>query len=175
MSRSSLAPARLQHVLDRLDEMLNLIACIALVLMLFAVVLQVITRYAMKDPIGGVIGISEQFLMPLVVFLSLSWVQKHEGHIRVAALWDRLGSRARRIVGGLVNALGALLFAIVTWAVGSEAFLSWQMGYDTSGDISVPLMLALLIPTFGSALLTLRLALGTIWTSADAADPSLSD
>ncbi len=168
-------PRRLQRIIDRLDEALNLVACLALAVLLLAIMLQVISRYLMKDPIGGVMGVSEQFLMPLIVFLALSWVQKHDGHIRVTVLWDRFGSATRRVVGRSVNALGALVFAAITWAVGSEAVLSWQMKYDTSGDITVPLVLALLIPTFGSALLTLRLALAALWPPAGAADPALSD
>jgi TRAP-type C4-dicarboxylate transport system permease small subunit len=153
----------LRRFIDRLDEALNVVACVALALMLLAVVLQVISRYALNDPIEGVIGISEQFIMPLVVFLTLSWVHMHDGHIRVPLLWDRFAPRARRWVGAFVNAGGALLFGAITWAVGSEALLAWQMKYDTSGDISVPLYLALLIPTFGSALLTLRLAGSVLW------------
>jgi TRAP-type C4-dicarboxylate transport system permease small subunit len=150
-------------VLDRVDEALNLGACAALAVMLVAVLVQVATRYLLNDPVGGVVGLSEQFLMPLVVFLTLSWVQMHGGHIRVTALWDRLGSRARRRVGRLVDAAGALLFGAIAWAVGSEAWLAWQMGYETSGDISVPLVWALAVPTFGSALMMLRLAVGACW------------
>lgn len=153
----------LRRFIDRLDEALNLAACVALALMLLTVVVQVISRYALNDPLEGVIGLSEQFIMPLVVFLTLSWVQMHDGHIRVSLLWDRFGPRTRRWVGAVVNAGGALLFGVITWAVGGEALLAWQMKYDTSGDISVPLYLALLIPTFGSALLTLRLAASVLW------------
>lgn len=153
----------MRRFIDRLDEALNMVACVALAQMLLMVVIQVFSRYALKDPLEGVIGISEQFIMPLVVFLTLSWVQMHDGHIRVSLLWDRFGPGARRWVEAFVNAAGALLFGAITWAVGSEALLAWQMKYDTSGDISVPLYLALLIPTFGSALLTLRLAASVLW------------
>lgn len=153
----------LWRVLDRLDELLNVVACAALALMLLAVIAQVFTRYVLNDPVGGVIGISEQFIMPLLVFLTLSWVQRHDGHIRVTVLWDRFGPRTRRWVGAFLDGGGALLFGGIAWAVGSEAWLSWQMKYDTSGDISVPLYLPLLIPTFGSALLALRLAASAAW------------
>jgi len=158
--------------IDAVDRTVNVLARLALVLMVVLISVQVFTRYVLNDPLQGVIGVTEQFLMPLMVFCSLSYVEMHDGHIRAGMLYDSYPPRLRTVVHAALCLVSAVFFALVVYATASEAWVSYNQGYETSGDIAVPLVWALVIPPVGCFLLALRLTVNAWRGPKPAADPA---
>lgn len=143
--------------IDSIDLAVSVLARLAIVVMLVLISVQVFTRYVLNDPLQGVIGVTEQFLMPIMVFCGLSYVEMRDGHIRAAMLYDVYPPRLRTVVHAAICLVSAVFFGFVTYATASEAWVSYSHGYETSGDIAVPLVWALAIPAGGCALITIRL------------------
>ena len=62
----------LGRAMDRVDTGMNWLSRAAMMVMLVLILIQVFTRYILNDPIEGVIGATELYLMPIIVFGSLS-------------------------------------------------------------------------------------------------------
>lgn len=157
---------------DTLDLTVNVLARLSLILMVALISVQVFTRYVLNDPLQGVIGITEQFLMPLMVFCSLSYVEMHDGHIRAGILYDAYPPRVRKVAHAAICLVCAVFFALVVYATASEAWVSYSQGYETSGDISVPLVWALVVPPVGCFLLVLRLIVNALRGPKPTVDPA---
>jgi len=147
----------LGRAMDRVDTWANRISRIALTIMLVLILVQVFTRYILNDPIEGVIGATELYLMPIIVFGSLSYLEMHDGHVRVGILFDSLPERVRAGLDVILRLTAAGFFALVGYAASLEALKAWNFGYRTSGEIDAPLVTALVIAPIGCALLVLRL------------------
>ena len=80
----------LGRAMVRMDTWANWLSRAALTIMLVLILVQVFTRYILNDPIEGVIGATEFYLMPIIVFGSLSYLEMHDGHVRVGILFDAL-------------------------------------------------------------------------------------
>lgn len=101
-------------------------AAIAFFAMLF-VGAEVVMRYAFNSPIPGHLEGSE-LLMPIIVFLALSYTQSMRGHVGMDLFLDSLPSRAK-----LYATMGTLLIsifvcAVLAWFSAKNAWQLWQ--YD---------------------------------------------
>jgi TRAP-type C4-dicarboxylate transport system permease small subunit len=143
--------------MDRVDTWANRISRAALTIMLVLILIQVFTRYVMNDPIEGVIGATELYLMPIIVFGSLSYLEMHDGHVRVGIVFEALPERVRFVLGVILRLVAAAFFALVGYAASLEALKAWDFGYRTSGDIDAPLVTTLMIAPIGCVLIVLRL------------------
>lgn len=142
---------------DRLDRLANGASRTALVLMLVLILVQVFTRYILSDPMGGVISATELYLMPIVVFGSLSYLEMHDGHVRVGILFDALPARLRSSIDIVLRLIAAAFFGLIAYGTTLEVLKAWEFGYRTSGGIDAPLVTTLVIAPLGSLLMVLRL------------------
>jgi len=143
--------------MDRLDRMANGVSRIALVVMLVLILVQVFTRYILNDPVEGVIGATELYLMPIIVFGSLSYLEMFDGHVRVGIVFDTLPARVRAALNIILRLISSAFFGLVAYGATKEAVKAWDFGYRTSGDIDAPLVTTLIIAPIGCSLLVLRL------------------
>ena len=147
----------LGRAMNRLDIWANWLSRAAMMIMLILIFVQVFTRYVLNDPIEGVIGATELYLMPIIVFGSLSYLEMHDGHVRVGILFDALPDKVRAGLDVILRLVAAVFFALVCYGASREALKAWDFGYRTSGDIDAPLVTALVIAPIGCLLIVLRL------------------
>ena len=147
----------LGRAMDHVDTWANWLSRAAMVIMLVLILIQVFTRYILNDPIEGVIGATELYLMPIIVFGSLSYLEMHDGHVRVGILFDSLPDRLRAGLNIFLHLAAAVFFALVCYGASREVLKAWDNGYRTSGDIDAPLVTTLVIAPIGCLLIVLRL------------------
>ncbi len=147
----------LGRAMDRVDTWANWLSRAAMTLMLVLILIQVFTRYILNDPIEGVIGATELYLMPIIVFGSLSYLEMHNGHVRVGILFEALPDKLRAGFDVVLRLAAAAFFALVCYGASREVLKAWDFGYRTSGDIDAPLVTTLVIAPIGCALIVLRL------------------
>jgi TRAP-type C4-dicarboxylate transport system permease small subunit len=98
-------------------------AAIAVFAMLF-VGAEVLMRYAFDSPIPGHLEGSE-LLMPIIVFLGISYTQAMRGHVGMDLALDMLAPRIRRyaLMGTLL--ISIFICAVIAWFSAKMAYQLW--------------------------------------------------
>lgn len=129
---------------------------LALLVIMFAVSLDAVLRYAFSAPIAGVLE-GVELLLVFAVFGSVAQVQADRGHIAISALTELLGRRSQAAVKIIVSLLGLGLFGVMTWATGAMAWRSWRMGEYSDGLIAFPIYPSRIMVALGCLFLSLQL------------------
>ena len=137
----------LGRAMDRVDTGMNWLSRAAMMVMLVLILIQVFTRYILNDPIEGVIGATELYLMPIIVFGSLSYLEMYDGHVRVGIVFDALPEGLRAGFNVVLRLAAAAFFALICYGASREALKAWDFGYRTSGDIDAPYIRRTCSPT----------------------------
>jgi TRAP-type C4-dicarboxylate transport system permease small subunit len=107
----------------RVLELVLLTGSILIILfVMFFVGAEVLMRYVFNSPIPGHLEGSE-LLMPVIVFLALSYTQATHGHVGMDLVLDSLAPNARRYA-----LMATLLFSIFVCAV--MAYFSFKAAYQ---------------------------------------------
>lgn len=132
---------------------------IALVFMMILTTLDALSRHLLNKSITGAYEVTEMYLMVILVFLSMSYVQKVDGHIRLDIIFERLSKRVQDIL----NIFFYLLAAAMMFFIGYQGFHmtmnAWQNNLIASGLINFPLWLSYIWIPIGSFLIMIRLIL----------------
>ena len=162
---------RLDGALAKLENGLNLFAGGLVFALMLLGVAQILLRAALRSPIFGYIDIVETSMVGFAV-LSIAFVQRVGGHVRMELLIARLEGRAKWLLEAFGAALAAFIVAVLipySWDHFQRAF---DFG-DSTIDIELPTWPAkLAVPAALSALL-LRLLLQVAAYLRLAADPAL--
>jgi TRAP-type C4-dicarboxylate transport system permease small subunit len=97
---------------DRLLDFFAVLAGIIAAFVTLAVCAGILTRYLLNYPIAWVIEISEYSLL-YMTFLSAAWVLKHNQHVSVDLIYNRLGNRNKAIADLFTSIMGGLVFVII--------------------------------------------------------------
>lgn len=124
---------KLDNGLARLSNICGWIACVALILMLFNVFYDVITRYVFNDVSIGMQEM-EWHLYSVVFLLGIPYALRTDGHVRVDVFYQGRSDRFKAII----NLVGALAFVIPFAALiatygYSFTLESYNLG-ESSGD-----------------------------------------
>jgi TRAP-type C4-dicarboxylate transport system permease small subunit len=161
------------HALGRLlgyvETTLNLFSSTVLFLLMFYVTAEVTMRYLFNRPLAGHLELTQLLIAPSV-FLALSYVQAHRGHVGMDLLLERLSPRARHAVESLTLAVALVAFAIIAWFSWIAAWMSWEMG-DVTPTADLQTWWSKMAVPVGCALLCLRLFLQLIESMIGAARP----
>ncbi|MPZ61013.1 MAG: TRAP transporter small permease subunit [Propionibacteriales bacterium] len=115
-----------RRTVELTGEVVMAFVAVAIIVSMLASTFDVIGIKLFGQPLGGAVeGASN--LMPLIVFVSLAYVQRNRQHIRVEILYARLSVRARAVMD-IVTAVVVTGFFIL---------LAWQLwgAFQTSFDI----------------------------------------
>jgi TRAP-type C4-dicarboxylate transport system permease small subunit len=127
MAVITVVAGRIGPLLQRLEVGLAIgAAAIAFFAMLF-VSAEVLMRYVFNAPIPGHLEGSE-LLMPIIVFLALSYTQAMHGHVGMDLVLDSLTPRIRRFATMGTLLISIFVCAILAWFSAKNAWQLWQ--YD---------------------------------------------
>ena len=124
---------RLEQWINRFSDLLGRIAGVLLILLLFNVFYDVIMRYLFNDVSIGMQEL-EWHLYSTIFLLGVSYTLRHDGHVRVDLIYEKLNVRRQ----GWVDLFGSLLFLlpfsllVFYYGLGFVAE-SWDMS-ERSGD-----------------------------------------
>lgn len=152
---------RVERALGRAWQVLGTAAGFSLLVIMFGVSVDAILRYTANRPVTGTLEGAE-LLLVFAVFLSLARTQAERGHISVTLLSERLSGKPRAMLDAVVTLLGLTLFAVITWATGTLAVRSWEIGEYSAGLIAFPIYISRFLVTLGCLFLCLQLLLDLI-------------
>lgn len=102
------------------ERSLGVIVAVLLMAMMLITVVDVVGRYALKQPVPGAYELIE-LMLAIVIFTALPLVCLKDEHITVTILVEGFSARARQIHTGVVSLLCAGVLAAVAWRLYAHA------------------------------------------------------
>ena len=145
------------RLLGRVENGLNLCAGVLIFALMLLGVVQIVLRTVFNAPIFGYIDVVEVSMVGFAV-LSIAFVQRVGGHVRMEMLIGKLAGRVKWLVEALGTGLAAFIVAVLipySWDHFQRAF---EFG-DSTIDIELVTWPAKLVVPVALSVLLLRLAL----------------
>ena len=162
---------RLDNYLVHVENALNLIAGVLIGALMVFGVMQIVLRTVFNSPIFGYIDIVEVTMVGFAV-LSISFVQRVGGHVRMELFVARLKGRLL----WLVESFGSLVAIFIVAVLIPYSYLHFQRAFqigDSTIDIELVTWPAKLVVPFALSVLLLRLILQYLGYLRMAVTPSL--
>lgn len=144
-------------LLARIEGVFTAAAQLSLAIIAVVVVADVIARYAFNAPLSWADGLTESYLVVVVVYFALSSGEAAGVHVRVTVLTRMMPPAVQRVLRVAMLLLSGLYFLGITVFAGIEASASWQIRETSTGLIPWPIYIAYTIVPVGTLLMTLRL------------------
>lgn len=129
-------------------EVLHKVGLAILLLMMFLTVGDVVGRYFFRMPIPGTFEVTN-FMLALIVFLTLGYTLSHKGHISIDFIICRFSARTQGIIDSITNLASLILFCLVTWQAVLYARRLY-LGHNVSGILSWPIYPFVIVAAIGS-------------------------
>ncbi|WP_165820844.1 TRAP transporter small permease [Pueribacillus theae] len=169
--------AHITSLFNRIEKILLATSAFTLLVMMLWIFTDVILRFFLNRPIPGTIELTGEYLMVLLVYLSLSYTYKVDGHVKVTMFEEKFSINIKKITTFITNLLAAFFFiyiSILNFLNGLEHF---QMGIKSSGVLNYPLAPAFMIISLGLLTISLRLLIEciAILIQQNTKKPSIAD
>jgi len=153
---------KLKKLFESMDKVTSGISAFTLFLMMVWIFVDVMLRTFFHRPIQGTIELTGEYLMVLLVYLSLSYTHKQDGHVKVTFLEEKFSKRIKNITKCMTNLFAACLFSFISILNFQEGLEYIEQNIRSSGVLSYPLAPALFIISLGMMMITLRLLIECI-------------
>jgi TRAP-type C4-dicarboxylate transport system permease small subunit len=140
------------HRLTWLAELLAEIGLIGLLLIVFH---EVIVRYVFDSPTLFSVELSE-YLLVLVVFMSIGWVLKEDRHVSVTFVVDLLPEKMRLGLKLLTSLLTMAFLGILVWKGGRTTLTAYTGNYHSSSLLDFPMWIPYSLIPLGALVLSLQ-------------------
>lgn len=157
----------LSRSFDKVEIMFLKLSQLSILAMMVLTALDASSRYIFDKPIMGAYEITERYLMIILVFLSMSYVQKVDGHIRLDILFEKFSQRLQDALNIFYFLLAALLMAFIGYEGAISTYNAIANNLQLSGLINFPLWLSYIWIPLGSFLITIRLLITIIRLAAN--------
>ena len=138
------------RIIDAVSEWIGKGISFLVILMVLLLVYEVIMRYAFNSPTVFAHETS-LFLYGTTGMLAGAWVLRHDGHVKMDAIYGRLPLRTRAIMDLATAPLFFLLVGVVLWTGWDMAYFSVKVNEHTQtpwGPPYYPLKLAIPLSAF---------------------------
>ena len=144
--------------LRRIETFLTYLSAAIILFVMTYVLAEVLMRYAFNSPLPGHLEGAE-LLLPMIVFLAVSYTQARNGHVGMSLLIDLLPADTRRITDICTLALSALTCAVLAYFGAKQALFSWQIDDVTMTPPYWPIWPSAAVVPMGYLFLTIRMSL----------------
>jgi TRAP-type mannitol/chloroaromatic compound transport system permease small subunit len=118
---------RASRIIRTVEKILNTIAGLMLLAMMFLGASDVIGRYIFNRPITGAMETS-QLLMGGMVFLAWAYTLSKRAHVTVDIIFVLYPKRVQAILYIFMMIITLILFSFIFWQSASTAISDWQAG-----------------------------------------------
>jgi TRAP-type mannitol/chloroaromatic compound transport system permease small subunit len=120
----------------------------------------VLGTFLVNKPVPGTVGFAK-VMLPMIVFLSITYTLRSGGHVRTGVLYDRLGAQGKAIIDIVNGVLGVAAFATISYYSAKLAYASWVTRDFLDGVLRVPVYPTRFAILLGSVTMTIEFALQT--------------
>ena len=147
------------NIFETVDKILFAISGFTMFVMMLWIFIDVMLRAFFNSPLTGTIEITGEYLMVLMVYLSLSYTHKYNGHVKVTFLEDRFSKKVKSIITFILNIFAAFLFIMIGSLNFKEGLSYMEQNITSVGILGYPLAPALFIISIGTIMIAIRLLL----------------
>lgn len=151
------------RLLALFDTIFMRIAQISLFVMMLTISADALGRYLFNHPLQGGYEFNSLYLMVIITFLGTPAAYAQGGLVRLDALNSVLSRIPWQLSERLNAALGAAVFAFITWHSGLEAIEKFVSRDTTFGVIQFPIYWSFVWVPVGCGMLALRLSYETFY------------
>jgi len=141
---------------DWLSGLANILAALCLYGIFLLVGAEIILRNVFLTSLDFSWDVSA-YLMGAAFMLSAASAMKNGSHVRVTALRELLSEAGARRLDLLACLVGLVIAALLTWALGQMAWLSFLRGSTSASVVRIPLVWPQAVLTFGAGLMCLQI------------------
>ena len=154
--------ARLIKKFNQVDRILLLVSSATLFILMVLISVDVVLRVVVHKPIQGAIELTGEYLMVIVVYFSVSYTYKDDGHVRVTILESAFNNSLKKIIKFLSNLVVAIFFLFISYYNFLSSLENVEFNIRSMGALDYPLAPAIMIISIGMFMISLRLILENI-------------
>jgi C4-dicarboxylate transporter DctQ subunit len=143
-------------IFDRLLDFFAILAGIVISFVTISVCAGILSRYFLNRPISWVVEISEYGLL-YMTFLVAAWVLRHERHVSVDLVYNRLSRRNQSVASIFTSAVAGIVFLLVTFYGFKVTKHQFDTKYFTPTILEAPKFAITLIIPVGTSLLFIEM------------------
>lgn len=144
-------------IAETLTRLLAWVAGLAVLLMMFHVMVDVLGKYLFNAPLPGTAEVVAAYYMIGAVFLPLAWVEVSGGSIVVEVIYEKVPERAQKIMLILADIVSAIYYSILAWFSWGVAVHAWKINETVDGIWRVTTWPAKFLLPFGFGLVVIVL------------------
>ena len=146
---------KVSAIFDRILNAMAFIAALLLVLIMLGVVTEVLLRFFFNKPIFWMIEVIECALL-YITFLGGAWLLARDKHVTMDFVLNRVNPKTKAILNIITSFLCMIVFLILTWYTGKEAWSLFKTGAVTETRLGQPKFTIFGIIPLGSFFLMLQ-------------------
>ncbi|MFD1911088.1 TRAP transporter small permease subunit [Halodurantibacterium flavum] len=132
------------------------LAEIGIALMMFHVVTEIVSRRLFRVSLDAVPEIVGYYYMASVIFLSLAYVTRAEGHVAATLFTDLLPIKVQSLLMGIVLVILGGVMTVFAWQMGIEAVRMTRIGeFHQGATLNLPTWPSRWFPPVGAVLMAL--------------------
>ncbi len=143
-------------VFDRLLDLFAILAGIVISFITISVCAGILSRYFLNRPISWVMEISEYGLL-YMTFLVAAWVLRHEQHVSVDLVYNRLSRRNQSIASIFTSIVAGIVFLLITFYGFKVTKHQFDTKYFTPTILEAPKFAITLVIPVGTSLLFIQI------------------
>jgi TRAP-type transport system small permease protein len=144
---------RAVEVFETMTKVLHYVSGALIVGLMLLTTGNILGRWMFNAPVRGTVELTE-IAMVAIVFLGFAYAQVQEDHIRVDILYERLGQRARTVLGLFAALVSFLTVTVMAWRLYDYSEILEASGRTTS-SLRVPLYYVGWLAVAGSVIFAL--------------------
>ncbi len=144
------------YVESRLSSLMTAVGRIGagiIAVMMILTVADVVGRRTLNQPLTGAFEIT-QFMMVIVVFLTIAYCEFTWDHVKVEILVSRLRQKAQDVINSIMYVILLLTFIFMTWELTQLALSAWENDLQTA-TLRIPAYPIMFVTVLGCALFNL--------------------
>lgn len=130
---------KIESLFDKVDRVVFFIAQISIFLMMLVMVAEAITRYVFNHAIPGAYIVIENYFMVMITFLSMSYVMKMGGHIRLDFFLKYIPEKLVNILDAIYMLLAAGVMFIIGYRTTLIVIDNYVNNYTLTGIVEWPI------------------------------------
>ena len=143
----------LERIINPIGRKLDTISAIIAGIMSVPIFFDVLARLALGKSIPGIIEL-EEFMMILIVFLALGFIQAEKEHVNIDLLYSKFPPWAQETIDVFNNIVCLVIFSLMGWQTIIQ--VTKKIG-EISFSLGIPISLFLAIAAFGTLMLAIVL------------------
>jgi C4-dicarboxylate transporter DctQ subunit len=150
----------MKKVIQLYDRIVNIIAGLAAVLLVFITVIvtgEVAYRIVTNRSLGWVEEVTSYCLL-IIGFLAAPWVLKVNGHVRMDLVFNALGPRVRRVLATATSITAGIVSLVLFYYATLVTWDFQQINYFNPTVLAPPKFVFIAVIAFGFLLLTIESA-----------------